>query len=277
MPDAMRNLVRVATRAAAEKGGAHAMKRVCGEPGEVAATVRAKVGTKRAPQNPRCEPHPQEWRRKKIADIRAQYAYTKCNELLDWSYFKADASNIARLSPVVEEAIKQNRGVRTASPPDFFCGPVPLAELMVINPNAAKSDVRSFASENFAWILCKKATPASCPPTFPAPSVRLESHLRRCCPQYLALCGKRYSGRALLAAAEEHADLAFLRGVWPSWEGGPPTEGRREAPTPTTVEPRTHQRPPGGTQQTVPAEVREARRDRRGRQRSLVGSTRSNN
>ena len=161
----------------------------------------------------------QERDRKKLADIRSRYASKLCSDLLNWSYFHPVAHNIARLSKVIDEAIGLKTGVLSGTPPDFFGGPVPRDALVVLNPHAAKGVARSFASERFAWRLCNHKTPISRPPTFPAPAALLDAYLRRCCPDYPRLCGARYSGRALLTAAGEHADLAFLTGVWPSLGG----------------------------------------------------------
>ena len=221
---------------------------------------------------------PQARRRKELANLRATYAYNKCEDLLDWSRHKAVPANLARLAAYVHDAILKKRGVATATPPDFFDGAVPHSELVCINPNALKADPRAYASERFVWRICKNRAPSSRPPTATPPSGLLDHYLQSCCPDYHRLCGERYDGRALLAAAGQHADLAFVVGVWPNWEGVPPTDprravlldrsgGRREAPAPTTVDPKTHQRPPGGSRHTVPAEGR----DRRSRQRSLVG------
>ena len=145
--------------------------------------------------------------------VRNHFATKLSNHLL--SYAQREGKSIAAsktLAAAAREAVRGRLGERSCVVPDVM--DLHHRDLAFVNPNANKKDAKVFGSVSFAYIFLGKKSPEQSSPWDVAPCVRLDRLLDACCPHYGDVCGKRYSGKALLQETGQIVDAAFMYGVW---------------------------------------------------------------
>ncbi|CAJ1382060.1 unnamed protein product [Effrenium voratum] len=96
---------------------------------------------------------------------KKHFAAKLANQLLDWALFSPNEAEQSVLARAVKASVQRRAGEKSIVVPEFVEASRAMAalllckDLVIVNPNAGKADVRVFASESFCWSMATGLRP----------------------------------------------------------------------------------------------------------------------